>query len=349
MANVQKQFETFNGNIRLGKFDENETLREKRNIVRRKVNERLPGVFEDHNEDCPKWNFYDQGSYDMDLGIKPLNDDFDIDQGLYFEVSTADYDPVILKKRVHEALDGHTDEVRIRKPCVTVFYHNQGERIYHVDIAVYSSASKNADGKSYLAVGRESTPKEKREWQISSPRSLKDKILSRFDGEDRKQFRRIVRYLKRWKDKNFSSDGNAAPLGIGLTVLVYDHLQATYFDAFAGKADDLGALRKLIPAILTRFETKFSLEKLFYRRVVVPLPVEPWNDLFEQMSDKQVEDFEEKLKKLRDTLNEAADAVDPVLACKKLQKVFGDDFPVPEATETAQKHSRAIVSSSVSA
>jgi len=349
MANVQKQFEEFNGNIRLGRFDQNQTLREKRDIIRRKVNEELPGVFEDHDEDCPDWKFYDQGSYDMDLGVKPLNGDFDIDQGLYFDVRAADYDPVTLKRRVHAALDGHTDEVRIRKPCVTVFYHRDGEHIYHVDIAVYSSASQNSDGKSRLAVGRESTPADKREWQISSPRNLKEKILSKFEGTDRDQFRRIVRYLKRWKDKNFSADGNAAPLGIGLTVQVYQDLQATYFDRFAGKADDLGGLRKLIPAILSHFEAKWSLEKGWTRRLVVPLPVEPWNDLFEQMTDRQIEDYEEKLKKLRDALNEAAAEVDPVVACKKLRKVFGDDFPVPEETETAKQHGRPIVSSSVSA
>lgn len=347
MADVQKYFEQFDGTIRMGRFDENETLREKRNIIRRRLNEKLPGVFARHKEDCPSWEFYDQGSYDMDVGVKPLDEDYDIDQGMYFDVRSADWDPVILKKRVREALDGHTKEVRIRRPCVTVQYQSDGEPMYHVDVAVY--AGGDADGKARLAVGRESTPAAERRWEISSPRTLKGKVFEKFKDADRAQFRRVVRYLKRWKDVKFTGDGNAAPLGIALTVLAYDHLVPTVSDSFTGVADDHSALRKLVKAVLGRFETRLSQEKGSYRRLVVTLPVEPWNDLFEHMSDRQIEDFEGKLARLRDALDEAADAVDPVEACKKLRRQFGDDFPVPEKSETAKQQSRAIITSSVSA
>lgn len=36
MANVQKQFETFNDEIKLKRFEENAVLREKRDIIRNK-------------------------------------------------------------------------------------------------------------------------------------------------------------------------------------------------------------------------------------------------------------------------------------------------------------------------
>jgi hypothetical protein len=348
MASVQKQFEEFHNAIKMGRFEESQTLRDKRDVIRRKLDERLPGVFEDHGEECPEYFYRDQGSYEMDTGVKPLSGDFDIDQGLYFDVSAQDWDPIILKKRVHKALDGHTDKVRIRRPCVTVQYHEASEPIYHVDLAVY--ANRNGDGKARLAVGRESTPKGEREWQLSHPKALKEKIFGKFKDNDRKQFRRIVRYLKRWRDKNFSSDGNAAPLGIGLTVLAYDNLQPTYFDVFAGRADDLTALRRLVGAILSRFVSVWDNdEQRSVRRLELLLPVEPWNDLFVHMTNRQMEDFEERLKKLRDVLDEADSAVDPVVACTKLRKVFGDEFPVPEKSETAKQHTRAIVTSSSSA
>jgi hypothetical protein len=347
MADVQKYFEQFNGTIQLGRFDENETLREKRNIIRRRLDDKLPGVFARHKEDCPSWKFYDQGSYDMGLGVKPLDGDYDIDQGMYFDVRSADWDPVILKKRVREALDGHTKEVRIRKPCVTVQYQSGGEPVYHVDIAVY--AGGDADGKARLAVGRESTPSGERRWEVSSPRTLKAKVFDKFKDDERAQFRRVVRYLKRWKDVKFSSNGNAAPLGIAFTVLAYDNLLPTFSDAFTGEADDLGALRKLVKAVLGRFVMHYSPAKGNYRRLIVSLPVEPWNDLFEHMSDAQITDFEEKLTRLRDALDEAADATDPVETCKKLNRQFGDDFPIPEKSETAKQQSRAIITSSVSA
>ena len=87
MAHIQAQFEQFNTTIRLGRFDENAILREKRDIIRDKLETRLPEVFAAHKETCPDFSFMDQGSYAMNTGIKPLDGDFDIDQGLYFEIS----------------------------------------------------------------------------------------------------------------------------------------------------------------------------------------------------------------------------------------------------------------------
>lgn len=351
MANVQGQFEGFHEAIKLKRFEENQTLRDKRDIIRKKLRENLPGVFECHGEERRGFSFRDQGSYEMGTGVKPLDGDYDIDQGLYFEVGTDEYaDPVVLKRRVHEALDGHTDDVHIRRPCVTVFYHRDGERIYHVDIAVYSVGSRNADGKARLAKGRENSAEEYRVWEVSGPQALADAIFSRFKGNDRDQFRRVVRYLKRWRDENFSEGGNASPLGIGLTVAAYDHLRPTYTDVFAGNADDLAALRALVRAILDRFTSVWDdKEQKLVRCLSVTLPVEPRSDLFAQMTNRQMGEFEDKLVALLEALDAANRAVDPVEACETLQRVFGLDFPVPKREETGKRHGPAIVSSSNSA
>ena len=42
MADVQSYFEQFNNAIRLGKFEENETLRAKRDIIQNKLWDNLP-------------------------------------------------------------------------------------------------------------------------------------------------------------------------------------------------------------------------------------------------------------------------------------------------------------------
>ncbi len=60
MATIQSQFEQFNNRIRLGRFDENAILREKRNIIRDKLETRLPEVFATHKETCPNFYFLDQ-------------------------------------------------------------------------------------------------------------------------------------------------------------------------------------------------------------------------------------------------------------------------------------------------
>jgi hypothetical protein len=352
MANVQSHFETFNARIRLGKFKENQTLRDKRDIIRRKLEANLPGVFAAHGEPCPTFYFRDQGSYEMDTGTKPLDCDFDIDQGLYFLVSTAAYsDPVILKERVFEALDEHTDRVELRRSCVTVFYSCDGEPIYHVDVAVYSDGSMNSDGKSRHAKGKRHSKPENRIWEVSNPQALSDTIFGKFpDEQDRKQFRRIVRYWKRWKAVNFTAGGGLAPNGIGLTLVTYGDFQPTYSDTFSNKHDDLQAMRKLVEVVLTRFTPTTDQDGQPGERLVVKLPIEPWTDVLSRMTVKQMTVFKQKLVTLKDALVYAEQGTsDTHEACKRLNAVFGEDFPVPEKQETASSHPRAIVSSGNSA
>lgn len=340
MANIQKQFESFHETIKLNRFEENATLREKRDIVLGKLEENLPAVFEAHDEEFVEYETRDQGSYEMGTGIEPLDDDFDIDQGVYFEISRSDYpDPVVLKERVYEALDGHTNEVKIRRPCVTVWYHRDGERVYHVDLAIYADESHKIFGGSYIAMGRAHSLEENRYWEISDPQGLIDKIYRRFQGNDRAQFRRVVRYLKRWKDKNFPSDGNAAPLGVGLTVAAYRWMDNKYFDRKNQNPDDLSAMRSLVQSMLNHFSWIDS-------RLVVKMPVEPYNDLFEDMTDGQHEELKEKLIILRDALNDAEAAVKPRDGCKSLRKIFGADFPVPSKKEMQNEHRKSSESSS---
>lgn len=353
MAKVQSQFNSFNEAIELKRFEENATLREKRDIIRRTLEDKLPAIFETNEETCPSFSFLDQGSYRMGTGIKPLDSDFDIDQGMYFVTGTDTFpDPVLLKKRVYQALKDHTKDVRIRTSCVTVFYQRDEEAIYHVDIAIYVDGSAESDGKSRLAKGRESSIDENRFWELSDPQALADSILNWYSSEnDRAQFRRIVRYMKRWRDENFKSGGNSVPVGIGLTVAVLKELTPTYSDPFTGTPDDLSALRTLVKSILSRFSPHWNAEEgIFYHRIVVELPIEPWNDLFANMTDRQMITFKENLESLRDSLDFAATAVAPEDACTRLRSQFGSDFPIPDPVDTARKHiSPAIVSSSESA
>lgn len=352
MANIQSQFEHFNDVIRLGRFEENAILREKRDIIRDKLKVNLPGVFEKYGETCPKFDFLDQGSYQMGTGTKPLDGDYDIDQGIYFFVSTAEYpDPVKLKERVHEALFGHTKDVQLRRSCVTVFYQCDGEPVYHVDLAIYSDKSCNPDGKSRHAKGKSNSDPENRVWEVSDPQLLSETIFSKVpDKEDRKQFRRIIRYWKRWKAINFTDGGASAPNGIGLTLLTYYHFQPRYADVFANKYNDLWAMRELVETVQANFQLVYDeKEQKYVERLIVRLPIEPWNDVFDRMTAKQMGEFKEKLITLKDALIYAEGVSDTVAACERLQGVFGQDFPVPKREETASSHPQAVASSGNSA
>lgn len=62
-------------------------------------------------------------------------------------------------------------------------------------------------------------------------------------------------------------------------------------------------------------------------KISVKLPVQPYNDLFEKMTDNQMASFKTKLISLRDALSNAVNDSTVQIACTRLGKVFGADFP----------------------
>jgi hypothetical protein len=354
MANIQSQMMQFHEAIKLKRFEENATLCEKRQIILDRLDAGLKKLFASKNLQPPSYEKFDQGSYAMGTGVKPLGGNYDIDVGICFKIAKADYpDPVKVKEWVLEALNNLTSCVEIRRPCVTVFYQRDGEAIYHVDLAIYSDSECNPDGKMYLAKGKQNSSSEYRVWQEADPQGLMELIKNHFqDSEDEKQFRRIIRYLKRWKDLKFSSDGNAAPIGIGITVAAYYwFVLKRSIDPFNSQRqyDDLDALGCFVQVMISHFQPKYA-DGTRYERLEVKLPVAPDCDLFEQMTDSQMTAFKEKLVALLNTIHEAQKKADPIGACKLLhEEQFRDDFPVPDRPSTGQQRPPAIVSSSSSA
>lgn len=352
MADLQKYFEQFNGKIKLGRFDENEILRTKRDIIIKKLRTRLKEIFQEMDQIPPTFTSFDQGSYKIGTGTQPVDGDFDIDEGLVFDIKKDDYpDPIVVKEWVYEALFGHTDNVDVKQPCVTVQYHIDDEPVYHVDLPVYAYDGSGT-GKIFLARGKLNSLPENRYWQESDPQGLCDLIINRFDGDDGRQFRRAIRYLKRWRDIQFPSRGNAAPVGIGITVAGYNWFspQKTVIDPFQAKYkyDDLSALRLFVQQMLGQFQSTYCEEE-WATRLSVTVPAAPYDDPFTRMTNLQMAGFKQKLEILRDSLIFAENESDPITACEKLQKQFGDDFPIPVKVETAQQKAAAILTSNESA
>ena len=337
MADVQKNFLDFHEKIKLD--DENQILREKRDII-------LEVLKNNISDDAKPYNTFLHGSYSMGTGIKPIDGDYDIDVGVRFEINKDDYtDPVVPKKWVYDAVNGHTKSVEFKNSCIKVQYQKNGEPLYHVDLSVY--ANKNDDGKMYLAKGKLNSSSENKFWEKSNPPELKETIHARFvDTSDRKQLKRCIRYLKRWKDLKFSSSGNVAPAGIALTVAAYDYFTANYtLDIFTNERNynDLLALKEMIEKVLNNFRYVFDEnEGNMVERLVVTMPIEPYNDLLEKMSNNNMIEFKNKLITLKEKLEKAHNEVDPVVACEELNKVFGDDFIIPEKKENAKYKRQAV-------
>lgn len=326
MARAQNQFESFHRTILFG-YDSSEALRSRRDTL-------LADLKKNISEDAPPYTTFTQGSYALDTGIHPLHGNPDMDIGVLFECSPGDYpDPLVLKKYVRDALNQHNRSVNIRRPCVTTTYYRDDLPLHHIDLAVYSL---NAAEQTQIAWCRDSTPLIDREWKPSEARELTEKITNKFSGGDRDQFRRCVRALKRWRDEKI---GHKNTPSIGLTVAAYNWF-APHYDSIDGKPIDLIALRDLIDAMLARW---------LGLRLQVNLPVAPYSDLFERMTDNQMTDLKNKLEELRDALNEAYAQADTHEACKILRKKFGDDFPVPDKSDTTKQASAGVSTSGRSA
>lgn len=335
MAAVQKYFEEFHGVIKLDEDDEKRKLREKRDLLIDDLRARI-------DKGVPSFISFNQGSYAMHTGVVPLDGNYDIDVGLNFDCKRDKYkDPVELKKKVRDALNYGNRTVEIRRPCVTVTYLKDKKPEYHVDLVIYANRD---DGKLDLAKGKEHSDDSLRVWEISDPKRLTTLITDRFNDEDANQYRRCIRYLKRWRDVQFST---GAPLSIALTVLAYKWF-SPHSDWASGKYIDLKALRNWVVEMLNNFQTTTNSEGTT-QRLQVMLPVDPYSDLMEGMSNKQMDTFKTNLTALRDALDEAEKEELPEEACKILRKQFGDDFPVPEKDDTAKSARAPFVTTGSSA
>ena len=310
MTLLQSEFYKFNQAIRLGWNDEQSILRERRDVILVRLRERFIG---------PSFDSFNQGSYEIGTGVRPVDGDYDIDVGLRFNATRSDWpDPIDLKQRVASALSGYT--IEIRRPCVTVRYQRRGEQLYHIDLNVYLRDPAD-ETMLYLAIGKVGDARPLKEWRHTDPLALSAAIDRRFpDADAREQFRRTVRYLKRWKDIHFSSEGVAAPTGIALTAAAWERFSpATEVDRVSKKPHftDLRAISALVRSIVQNANP----------RLVARFPAPPYDDLFARMNDEQMDVFKRKLAKLAETLESALECSDDATTGALLRRAFGDDFP----------------------
>ena len=317
MSNLQKEFTTFHNTIKLGTYDENKTLRDKRDLLINELSlalkdEKIPGT-----EIALTFTKIDLGSYAMKTGVVPDGGDYDIDVGVIFNVTRDQYDSHALKKLVFDKLNKqHNRTVEYNRPCITVKYAAG----YHVDVAVYCTEGK----ERYIAWGKQHN-KSTHSWWEADPEGLKTWVNDvDSDTERRTQFRRIARYLKKWKGKHFSDSGNIAPPSIGLTIqarnsFIYD------------QGSDLNALIGVIKGIKSKFLQMWDSESQSFKwSIEQDLPVKPYKNVYYKMTIGQQDVFYKRVDSLLQALEQAINEDSDVETSKILRKVFGKDFPLVE-------------------
>ena len=157
--------------------------------------------------------FESQGSYALATQNRPIDDDFDLDQGVYLQhyedsASVSVHDAMTL---IEDATNGHTSQPNPPKPtCVRVLYKaaSDGTPAHHVDLAVYR---EKANGEKLYA-NRDNG------WMASDQKGF----IEHFKNNKSDQMHRLVRLLKGWADFNGGDDDSKMPSGFHLTVCVLE-------------------------------------------------------------------------------------------------------------------------------
>jgi hypothetical protein len=319
----QKKMIAFHDAIKLDDAD-NVVLRQKRDLLSDEIRNYLKSKFPTNT---PTFKVVNQGSYAMGTGVLPLEgENYDIDVALEFNINKANYtNPVDVKKWIYDALNKNNRNIEWKRPCISVNYAAG----FHVDLAAFSV--NNQDSKKYIARGYEHSGSDNREWLESDPLALITCIDNKFKNwggetisEGKQQFKRVIRYLKRWKDVTFNSAGNNRPFGIALT--------ACALKWFTPQRDkDMSALSYLVKQMVDNFETrkKERIIRDYYKCLSIELPIAPSNNLFGKMSETQQQFFYDKLLVLHNTLLEIrTTSVDLNYSCRLLHNILGKDFPI---------------------
>ena len=282
---------------------EQDEMRKRRNTNR----DRLKRNLEKADKPTP-YEHVSQGSYRMKTMLRDDNNDYDIDDGAYFQKGVlvgdrgAEMSSLDARKMVRDAMDDGSFKTppEVKANCVRVHY-SEG---YHVDIPVYRRIVDEEADEIYYEFASSSG------WKRSDARDVtKWYEETRKGTSDARQFRRLNRYLKKharsresWKSRNLS--------GFAITVL----LAETY--VLSPDRDDI-ALYRTMEAMKSRLDGN----------TVIDHPVTPNETV-------TTDDPDAKARFFRDKLKEALDHLAPVYvhdcdresALKCWDKVFNTTF-----------------------
>lgn len=324
---IQARFNKFHDKIKLSREDsEYKSAREKDDSILKDVKAALK------DNGYPVVENFLQGSLSTATAVKNPGEDFDIDRAIVIEHKDSPNDPVKVKRIVlDELVKRGFKNAKIKKPCVTADYSSQN---LHIDIPIY----REQYGSYELAVGKKNSSEENKEWSASDPKGLRDWIndSSPFIGSSSKkleQYKRIVRYLKRWRDHKFSSEVASKVYSIGLTVMAKHEFSPSLDDN--EKPNDLVALRNTVESMLST--SYFTYQGNDQYKVRVDLPKSPWRDIFDESSVNTGTQFYNKLSFLKNKLNSAINESDLKKQCEILNGILGDDFEIPTDSSNTKK------------
>ncbi len=330
---IQTQFDKFHNAIKLTREDKRyKEARQKDDSIKIEIKSAFKKAGYPIVEDFIQGSMADG----VNTGIVSLYGDRDIDRALVINSEDSPDDPIAPKKVLRDTLKNRRfSNPAIKKPCVTADYVGND---LHFDYPIYR---KDSLGNLELAVGKEFSNDATRIWDGNDPKGLIDHLKDKngyLTSLEKSQYRRIARYLKRWRDVRYKSEtARKKVYSIGLTLMAKDSFSKQVNED--GVANDLLALRETIHNILylSSYFSPIDFENTKYK-IRVPLPVRPWRDIFENHGSPVGTPLRTKLVKLLEKCDLAIIEEDVVEQSKILRQQFGDDFPLAEKKESVKKN-----------
>lgn len=228
--------------------DNRATMKKRRNANRKRLKEGL-----ENNENPKPLGCHTQGSYAMKTMVQDSENDYDIDDGVYFEADDlygskgGELSPLQVRQMVCDALDVSNQfktPPEVLKNCVRVFY-SEG---HHIDVPAYKAVNVEdawtGTPQTHYELAssswKRSDPREVTNWFTATNKELSPDSPANNGG----QFRRIVRLLKKFSKSRPSWKSSTAS-GFMLTKLAQES-----FYAYLGR-DDI-ALRQTMEHIRQR-------------------------------------------------------------------------------------------------
>ncbi|WAJ69528.1 nucleotidyltransferase domain-containing protein [Catenovulum adriaticum] len=240
---LQNKYSTFHSNISLNYYSsEYKEAKNKDELILSKIKEE----FKDRYTILRTPQL---GSMKANTAIRPLNGgDYDIDRGIVLDNDSAPENPVIVKKQIKEVLSKHGfKEPKIKKPCVTADYKSKP---IHIDYVVFTD---DFTKQTKLGVGKEFSGESERFWDYNDTEGLLEWLVwkGEFKSDDyKKQYYRIVRYLKRWRDYNYKVESERKKVfSIALAVMAREQFQSD-IDVNSGACDDHNCLINTLKSML---------------------------------------------------------------------------------------------------
>jgi hypothetical protein len=349
MANCHQSFSEFNQVIRLTENRRNTLM-----VARDNLRNRVQLSFESKRNELPsvtELQFQTQGSFVMDTIINPIEEEYDLDDGIYF-IGHLPRAARPKPKKFHDFVlysilnwNSQVEEVRDKDTCIRVRYKGGYELLlekklidriqnrFHIDLPIYYTTTKRSPDLAHL----------KNDWMTSDPIAFinwfEGKVNSGFKEaflyekktflaeyrqwrdrirQEDAQLRRLVRYLKAWADFQRTLR-NEMPCGIILTILVADNFVIS-------ERDDV-ALQGTLAKILAKLEEDFCCFR----------PTPPTSDdLFKGYEHKEI--FMTQLRAFTTSARHAINETNPKRACGKWHIHFGNRFScvnMPDIEENA--------------